>query len=893
MQNRPTGRKTNVTGQAKQATTHGQAAGQAPVGNQGGYQGRPSNGPSGPSGGNRPTNSGNRPSGNRDSGSSGGGGKLGLIGILLVLLLGGGGLSGMFGGGGDGGQTQTVLPEATAYTYVTETPRRTATPTPRRTQAPTAVPATEEPAAEDSWMSLLNGFLGYGSGSGLSGSGSYAQPSSSSSQGSYTDLSSLAALLGGQEYAATVVPEPTATPKPRRTATPRRTARKTATPKKTAAPAVNSQRAPYTSIVGNGQDTVTIMVYMCGADLESRSGMATRDLQEMLAADIGEKVNLIILTGGSTSWRNNLVSSKVHQLWQVKGGKLKCLSQDEGTASMTSPSTLSSFIRKTAQNFPADRYFLILWDHGSGTVSGYGYDEQNTRSGSMSLAGIDQALSGAGVKFDFVGFDACLMATVETGLMLDRHADYMIASEETEPGYGWYYTDWLTMLNRNTSVDTVTLGTKIADDFVQTSARQAAGQSTTLSVTDLARLSAAVPDKLSAFAQSISGMMTEKQYTTVSGARSGVREFAQSSKLDQVDLTDLANRMGTQEGRELAAAVAQAVRYNRTNMKNAYGLSIYFPFRKLGNVDKAVSAYQQIGMDEDYTRCIRQFASMQTSGQAVTGGSSHSPYGSLTGQSGYSDTSYGSGDLLSGLLGSLLGGDYSAFSGLDRSNTAFMEEQVLTADELNDFLSENLLDTNALVFTDTEEGKKLILPADQWALVQDVQLNMFVDIDGAYVDLGMDALFDFDEEGNLIANEQGTWLAINGTPAPYYLLSNDGITTTGYIPALLSGDRVQLLVTIENESGQAYLVGARADYPGGETETVAKSLAGLPLGAEIQLLCDRYLYDGTYEAVYYWGDPIVVTEDLTISDVVLTGYNVRRCYKLIDLYDQGYWTESY
>ncbi|MCR5235609.1 MAG: hypothetical protein K6E34_00220 [Lachnospiraceae bacterium] len=36
--------------------------------------------------------------------------------------------------------------------------------------------------------------------------------------------------------------------------------------------------------------------------------------------------------------------------------------------------------------------------------------------------------------FDFIGFDACLMATVETAYMLSPYADYMIASEEFEPG---------------------------------------------------------------------------------------------------------------------------------------------------------------------------------------------------------------------------------------------------------------------------------------------------------------------------------------------------------------------------------------------------------------------------------------------------------------------------
>ena len=72
------------------------------------------------------------------------------------------------------------------------------------------------------------------------------------------------------------------------------------------------------------------------------------------------------------------------------------------------------------------------------------------------------------MEFDFVGFDACLMATAETGLMLNSYADYMIASEETEPGIGWYYTDWLTALSKNTSMPTTEIGRNIVDSFVDT-----------------------------------------------------------------------------------------------------------------------------------------------------------------------------------------------------------------------------------------------------------------------------------------------------------------------------------------------------------------------------------------------------------------------------------------
>ena len=106
-------------------------------------------------------------------------------------------------------------------------------------------------------------------------------------------------------------------------------------------------------------------------------------------------------------------------------------------------------------------------------------------------------------------------------------------------------------------------------------------------------------------------------------------------------------------------------------------------------------------------------------------------------------------------------------------------------------------------------------------------------------------------------------------------------------------NRVQLLVAFD-ENGQGYLIGFRYDYTDGETDTVAKNISGLPVGSTIQLLCDRYQYDGTYDNSYYWGDPITVTEGLvTVSDVYVDASRARRTYRLTDIYNQNYWTESY
>ena len=376
-------------------------------------------------------------------------------------------------------------------------------------------------------------------------------------------------------------------------------------------------RAKRTQILGNGKDTVTIMVYMCGTDLESKNRMGTNDLIDMANATLSDNVHVIVYTGGCKNWNVQGISNSTNQIYEVTNGRLKPLVENAGNVSMTDPKTLTSFIQYCTKNYPANRNELIFWDHGGGSVSGYGYDERFPQSGSMTLSGIDKALKDSGATFDFIGFDACLMATMENALMLDSYADYLIASEETEPGIGWFYTNWLTELSANPSMSTLEIGKNITDDFVETCNAKCNGQNTTLSVIDLAELSNTVPDALKDFSQGLSAMIKDNDYKQISSARSETREFSPSTKIDQIDLIHFAENLDTEEGTELAANLRGAVKYNRTSasMTNAYGISIYFPYRRASNVDKAVKTYQQIGMDDSYARAIQEFASVEVSGQ--------------------------------------------------------------------------------------------------------------------------------------------------------------------------------------------------------------------------------------------------------------------------------------
>ena len=636
-------------------------------------------------------------------------------------------------------------------------------------------------------------------------------------------------------------------------------------------------RERYTALLGNGRDTVTIMVYMCGTDLESRSKMGTMDLQEMLNASFGNDVNLLVYTGGCKGWQNTVVSSTTNQIWQIKDGKMACLEKDLGSVPMTDPDVLSGYIRWCAENYPASRYELILWDHGGGSVSGYGYDEKFASSGSMDLSGLDRALKDAGVKFDFIGFDACLMATAETALTMAQYADYLIASEETEPGVGWYYTDWLTALGKDTSMPTIQIGQKIVDSFVETCAQKCRGQSTTLSVVDLAELEATLPDVLTDFSRSTAKLIREQSYQTVSNARSGAREFAHSSRIDQVDLVHLAKNLGTKEGEALSKVLLSAVKYNRTSadMTNAYGLSIYFPYRKTAAVSRAASTFERIGMDDAYTQCIRQFADVVDSGQAVSGGSD-SPLPALLGMLGGAGSG---GDDISALLASVLGG-----RSLDMENA-------------NEYLTAHRFPDEALVWQTGEGGVPVLrLNEQQWGLVQDLELNLFYDDGEGYIDLGLDNTFDFDGEGGLLGVNEGTWLAIEGQPVAYYHTAtvDDGASyaITGRVPVLHNGSRAELILTFDTERPQGYVAGVQTVYLNGETDTVAKSQSELQPGDTLEFLCDYYSYDGDYQDSYLLGDPLIVTEEeLTVGDVPLDGVT-RASYRFTDIFGKHHWTPT-
>lgn len=658
-----------------------------------------------------------------------------------------------------------------------------------------------------------------------------------------------------------------------------------------------SARAKRTVIKGDNTDTVTLMVYICGTDLESKNGMASNDMREMASASLSDKVNVIVYTGGCKNWKTNGISNSVNQIYKIEKGQLRLLDKNRGSGSMTSTETLTDFINYCKQNYPANRNELILWDHGGGTVSGFGYDEKYKTSGSMRIVNIAQAIKKAGVTFDFIGFDACLMATLETALVLEPYADYLIASEETEPGIGWYYTNWLSQLSKNTSIPTTQLGKAIIDDFISVCDQKCPGQKATLSMIDLAELFGTIDDSLSAFSSATVSKISGSGYTEVSKARADTKEFASSQKIDQIDLVHLALNLDSRESKNLAKTLLSAVKYNKTVscVSNAYGVSAYFPYRSMNNVNNAVKQLDDIGFDSEYTNCVKKFATLEVTGQTAGGGST-SPFGSLFG----SLTGTSSGNVSSGsvtdIIGSLLGGE-TAGSGMDivsmLGGSGIFDRSISESDLIN-MVKENRIDNSSLVWIKEGDTSVLRLSEHDWSLVSNLQLNVLLDDGNGYIDLGLDNIFTWTDDGALIGTYDNYWVSLNNQPVAYYFIDtieeNEVSYTNGRIPVLLNGDRAELLVCFKDDS--AYISGVRFIYADGETETVAKTEVSLKDGDVIQPICDRYDYNGNYDDTYYLGDPITVNGSIKVSDVTLDPNDGEpvAAYMLTDRFNMEHWT---
>ena len=232
--------------------------------------------------------------------------------------------------------------------------------------------------------------------------------------------------------------------------------------------------------------------YLCGSDLETNGGFASTDLSEMMEVQLPENVNVVIQTGGAAAWQNENMDPTKLQRWLYNSEGLQLLEEQE-TANMGDAGTLSDFLSFANSNYPADKIAVTFWNHGGGSVSGAAFDELHNLD-SLDLAEMYQAFDAVwpankeNPALELVGFDTCLMATVDVAALFRNFSKYLVASEEVEPGNGWLYSGWLGELAKNPAMGGEELGIAICNTYYQGCEAVGTQDQTTLSLTDLTKL---------------------------------------------------------------------------------------------------------------------------------------------------------------------------------------------------------------------------------------------------------------------------------------------------------------------------------------------------------------------------------------------------------------------
>ena len=380
-------------------------------------------------------------------------------------------------------------------------------------------------------------------------------------------------------------------------------------------------------------DGWTIFVYLCGSDLESQNGFASDNMQEMIDTTANSGVRFIVETGGASAWQNDASPDELDR-FEVSGGNAVIVDR-QPQESMGKSETLRDFLRWGLTNYPSAHKGLVLWDHGSGSINGVCFDELAELQ-SLTLRDIDNALTSVQELvpdgFDFVGFDACLMGTLETANMLAPHAKYMIGSQELEPGTGWDYKAIGNCLAADPAADALTLGKAICDGFYENCAANEQEHDATLALVDLSKIGALASAFESYAEQLYNATDDEANFTPICRAINSAENFGGNNRSEgytnMVDLGGLIAAGSEWSDNAKAAREAEdaAIAYQvlGPGHKDASGLSVYYPLQVQGSSE--LSIFRDVAVGTHYLALVDKIAYGFANGGSWAGYDPNTPW---------------------------------------------------------------------------------------------------------------------------------------------------------------------------------------------------------------------------------------------------------------------------
>ena len=590
----------------------------------------------------------------------------------------------------------------------------------------------------------------------------------------------------------------------------------------------------------DGGESWAIYWYLCGSDLESGGGFATGDLGELMEVTLPENVNVVIETGGATEWHNDFVDASKLQRWVYGSEGLK-LVDEQPSANMGEAQTLADFLAFASEHYPADRTAVVFWNHGGGSVSGAAFDELYGLD-SLTLDEMYAAFtsvwepSAQRQPLELIGFDTCLMATVDVANAFSELAHYLVASEETEPANGWYYSQWVGALAADPTMDGAELGRIICDAYYAGCEMVGTQDDTTLSLTDLSKVGALLSAYETFGKEALTAACTDPGF------------FSQ-----------------------MARAALQSENYGGNTREQGY----------TNMVDLGHLARQTIGMlgsAQGVLDALNDCVLYQVGGKyraEATGLSCYYSYnGDISDLNGYIGVGAG--------LAFKYYFSYGLTGELDEAGMEYISDLDLSALPQVKTLATEGWDGLALD-VDDEGTAYLTLGPDAKNVLASIGFTLYwVDEEsGMMMRLGTDNDMTADwENGVFFDNFRGVWGSIDGELV-YMELSYEGADYNLYsVPVLLNGNACYLQVVYDYTAEEWTILGAREGI--GESGMADKELRLLQVGDQLTLICyvTSFSEDEDFEA--YPAAEITVTADTAFGETALPDGTFAMIFEMTD-----------
>lgn len=602
----------------------------------------------------------------------------------------------------------------------------------------------------------------------------------------------------------------------------------------------------------------TLMIYMIGSNLESpeepgvTGGAGTADLEEILAADLPEGVNVIIECGGSYEWVNPDVPDGEVTRFKVENHELVIL-EELGRTTMTHEGDLLDFIEFGSTYFPAEKYDLLLWNHGGGVPIQYGVDQLDNSDESLTDAEIGEELAKSGLHFEVVIFDACNMCSLEVGKALQPCTDYMVGAESYVNGIGIYYTNWLGDLDK----DVRDFSEVIIRDYMNSLDEYNLVGSMSLIRLDL------IDEVYDAYVNYVNSLdYYVFSYGDFSGYTKARGNCGMYQGTDSVDLITLATKYNTDYSTPLINAVVNSVVYTESDIAFGHGLTAYSPYDYFYLYTDGRESLEKLGYDEDIITFYDKYMSVVLA--------------------------YMGSDYVDAYAGSWYIHDYDVYAtgGGEGVGTDAGGDEYYGGD-----------DVYYLDIVDAGYYYGVELSDEDWDIVDTIELALLVEDDesGDYLYLGIDYTYEVDSKNRLALVDPAAWVYLNGDIVNYTGVSYYEDYDTGYW-----FQEGKILCEVNGYSAYLYVY-YDTDHPYGAI--LGYSFVDLDTGIEdstTRLLDDRdivtILYqwlDGTtYEFYYLEGDSFYARDlELEYYDLDLDAFVTYGYYSVTTVYGSVFETD--